>query len=59
MFKYTSLAEQSISIRNKNTELSFEVLKSESYIDYIAMMSDIELPDVTETVQEEDVDEQI
>ena len=57
MFKYTSLAEQSISVRNKNTELSSEVLKSESYIDYIAMMSDIELPDVTETVQEEPTNE--
>ena len=54
MFKYTSLAEQSISIRNKNTELGSKVLKSESYIDYIAMMSDIELPDVTETVREEE-----
>ena len=59
MFKYISLSEQSIKIRNENNRLKSELDKSKSYIDYIAMMFDIELPDVTETVQEEGIDEQI
>lgn len=54
MFKYISLSEQSIKIRNENNRLKSELDKSKSYIDYIAMMSDIELPDTTEDIQEEE-----
>lgn len=43
MFKYTSLRDQLIEERNKNIVLKAQADKNASDIDYIAMMSDIEL----------------
>ena len=43
MFKYTSLKEQLIEERSKNAALKTQTDKNASDIDYIAMMSDIEL----------------
>ncbi len=52
MFKYTSLKEQLIEERSKNAALKTQTDKNASDIDYIAMMSDIEL-DMDETEDEE------
>ncbi len=43
MFKYTSLKEQLVEERKKSTLLKEQTDKNASDIDYIAMMSDIEL----------------
>ena len=43
MFKYTSLRDQIIDERNKNVVLKAQSDKNASDIDYIAMMSDIDL----------------
>ena len=52
MFKYTSLRDQIIEERNKNIVLKAQADKNASDIDYIAMMSDIEL-DTGETEDDE------
>ena len=52
MFKYTSLRDQLIEERNKNIALKAQADKNASDIDYIAMMSDIEL-DMGETEDDE------
>lgn len=43
MFEYKSLKQQLIDERNKNVVLKAQADKNASDIDYIAMMSDIEL----------------
>lgn len=43
MFKYKSLNQQLIDERKKNVTLKEQMDKNASDIDYIAMMSDIEL----------------
>lgn len=56
MFKYTSLKEQVLIERQKNTALKAQTDKNSADIDYIAMMSDIELdsePDETEVENDE------
>lgn len=56
MFKYTSLEEQILLERQKNTALKAQTDKNSADIDYIAMMSDIELesePDETEVENDE------
>lgn len=55
MFKYTSLKEQILLERKKNAILKAQADRHAADIDYIAMMSDIEL-DSGET--EGDADEQ-
>lgn len=55
MFRYTSLREQILLERQKNAVLKAQAEKNAADIDYIAMMSDIEL-DSGET--EGDKDEQ-
>lgn len=52
MFKYTSLRDQLIEERNKNIALKAQADKNASDIDYIAMMSDIEL-DTGETEEDQ------
>lgn len=56
MFKYTSLRDQLIEERNKNIVLKAQTDKNAADIDYLAMMSDIEL-DTGETEEDEN-DEQ-
>ena len=53
MFKYTSLKEQLVEERKKSTLLKEQTDKNASDIDYIAMMSDMEL-DSGETDETED-----
>lgn len=48
MFKYTSLKEQLIEERRKNAALKEQTEKNTSYIDYIAMMTDVEFPESEE-----------
>lgn len=52
MFEYKSLKQQLIDERNKNVVLKAQSDKNTSDIDYIAMMSDIEL-DMGETEDDE------
>lgn len=58
MFKYTSLKEQLIEERSKNAALKTQTDKNASDIDYIAMMSDIELDNSENDETEEYDDEQ-
>lgn len=55
MFRYISLQQQLIDERKKNAVLKAQTEKNAADIDYIAMMSDVEL-DAGET--EVDTDEQ-
>ena len=52
MFRYTSLKEQILLERQKNVVLKAQSDKNASDIDYIAMMSDIEL-DAGETEEDQ------
>lgn len=52
MFEYKSLKQQLIDERNKNIVLKAQADKNASDIDYIAMMSDIEL-DAGETEEDQ------
>lgn len=52
MFEYKSLKQQLIDERNKNVVLKAQSDKNASDIDYIAMMSDIEL-DAGETEEDQ------
>ena len=52
MFRYKSLGQQLIDERNKNVVLKAQSDKNTSDIDYIAMMSDIEL-DTGETEEDQ------
>lgn len=52
MFEYKSLKQQLIDERNKNIVLKAQADKNASDIDYIAMMSDIEL-DTGETEEDQ------
>ena len=52
MFRYKSLGQQLIDERNKNVVLKAQYDKNASDIDYIAMMSDIEL-DAGETEEDQ------
>lgn len=58
MFKYTSLKEQLIEERSKNAALKTQTDKNASDVDYIAMMSDIELDNSENDETEEYDDEQ-
>lgn len=43
MFKYKSIRQQLIEERRKNEKLTAQATKNTSDIDYIAMMTDVEL----------------
>lgn len=57
MFEYKSLKQQLIDERNKNVVLKAQSDKNTSDIDYIAMMSDIELETDEQEEAEGDNDE--
>lgn len=57
MFKYTSLEEQILLERQKNTALKAQTEKNAADIDYIAMMADIELESFSDEETEADDDE--
>lgn len=58
MFRYTSLREQILLERQKNTVLRAQADKNAADIDYIAMMSDIELESFSDDEAEVEADEQ-
>lgn len=58
MFRYTSLREQILIERQKNAVLKAQTEKNAADIDYIAMMSDIELESFSDDEAEVEADEQ-
>lgn len=58
MFRYTSLREQILLERQKNAVLRAQADKNAADIDYIAMMSDIELESFSDDEAEVEADEQ-
>lgn len=56
MFKYTPIAQQARELQKQNAELQSMVNKQAADIDYVAMMTDVELPEEKE--QEVKNDEQ-
>ena len=55
MLKYKTTKEQLIEERNKNTQLRAELYKATADVEYIAMMTDIELEEETESEDDEQV----
>ena len=53
MFEYKNVYKQLIEVRNKNTELAMKLDKTNADIEYIAMMTDV---DLEETEEVEDVE---
>ncbi len=51
MFEYKNIYKQLIEVRNKNAELQAKLDKTNANVDYIAMMTDVELEEETEDVQ--------
>ena len=58
MFRYTSLREQILIERQKNAVLKAQTEKNAADIDYIAMMSNIELESFSDDEAEVEADEQ-
>ena len=58
MFRYTSLREQILLERQKNAVLKAQTEKNAADIDYIAMMSNIELESFSDDEAEVEADEQ-
>ena len=55
MFKLISTKEQFIKERNRNARLQSELEQAAANIDYIAMMTDIELDTETEEITDEQI----
>ena len=51
MFEYKNIYKQLIEVRNKNAALQAELDKANANVDYIAMMTDIELEEESEDVE--------
>ena len=51
MFEYKNIYKQLIEVRNKNAALQAELDKTNANVDYIAMMTDIELEEESEDVE--------
>ncbi len=53
MFEYKNIYKQLIEVRNKNAELAMKLDKTNADIEYIAMMTDVDLEEteVTENVE--------
>lgn len=51
MFEYKNIYKQLIEVRNKNAELQAKLDKTNANVDYIAMMTDIELEEESEDVE--------
>lgn len=58
MFRYISLQQQLIDERKKNAVLKAQTEKNAADIDYIAMISDIELESFSDDEAEVEADEQ-
>ena len=48
MFEYKNIYKQLIEVKNKNAELQAKLEKTNADIEYIAMMTDVELEEETE-----------
>ena len=51
MFEYKNIYKQLIEVKNKNAELQAKLEKTNADIEYIAMMTDVELEEETENVE--------
>ena len=49
MFEYKNIYKQLIEVRNKNAALQAELDKTNANVDYIAMMTDIDLEETEES----------
>ena len=58
MFRYMPLKEQLMEERKKNAVLKAQTDKNASDIDYIAMMTDVELDTGSDETEEDENDEQ-
>lgn len=58
MFKMKTVREQALDLRRENVRLRTELEKTNADVDYIAMMSDIELDNSENDETEEYDDEQ-
>lgn len=57
MFKYKGVNEQLLEERKKNASLQAKLNKANADIEYLAMMSDIELEDEEVNINEDEVSE--
>lgn len=57
MFKYKGVNEQLLEERKKNASLQAKLNKANADIEYLAMMSDIELEDGEVNINEDEVSE--
>lgn len=57
MFKYKGVNEQLLEERKKNVSLQAKLNKANADIEYLAMMSDIELEDEEVNINEDEVSE--
>lgn len=57
MFKYKGVNEQLLEERKKNASLQVKLNKANADIEYLAMMSDIELEDEEVNINEDEVSE--
>ena len=57
MFKYKGVNEQLLEERKKNASLQAKLNKANADIEYLAMMSDIELEDEEVNINENEVSE--
>lgn len=53
MFKFTPIEKQITKIRNENAVLRQRAAKQEADLDYVAMMTDVEIPEEEEETNEE------
>ena len=51
MFEYKNIYKQLIEVKNKNAELQAKLEKTNADIEYIAMMTDVELEEETQNVE--------
>ena len=51
MFEYKNVYKQLIEVRNQNAELQAKLAKTNADVEYIAMMTDIELEEESEDVE--------
>ena len=57
MFKYKGVNEQLLEERKKNASLQAKLNKANADIEYLAMMTDIELEDEEVNINEDEVSE--
>lgn len=54
MFKYVPVSKQVRKLQNENQELKADVIKQAANLDYVAMMTDVEIPDEESEVLEDE-----